>query len=47
MTKFKVMKRFGLMVPETVNGVDTDILRPIESWKDKEAYSKAAKQLAF
>ena len=47
MSKFKVMKRFGLMVPETVHGVDTDILRPIESWKDKEAYSKAARTLAF
>lgn len=35
------------MVPETVHGVDTDILRPIESWKDKEAYSKAARTLAF
>jgi len=40
------MKRFGLMVPESVHGVDTDILRPIESWKDKEEYSREAKKLA-
>lgn len=40
------MKRFGLMVPETVHGVDTDILRPIESWDDKEEYTREAKKLA-
>ena len=46
MTKFKVMKRFGLMVPESVHGVDTEILRPIECWPDKMAYSEAARKLA-
>jgi len=46
MSDYKHMRRFNLMIPKTVSGVDTDILRPIESWSDKEAYKAAAKQLA-
>jgi len=46
MSHYKHMRRFNLMVPKTVFGVDTDILRPIESWPDKDAYKTAAKKLA-
>jgi phosphoenolpyruvate carboxykinase (ATP) len=33
-------------VPETVFGVDPEILRPINSWANKDEYKKKAKQLA-
>lgn len=46
MSKFNYMRRFNLMVPESVFGVDKDILRPINSWNDKEEYKIAAKKLA-
>jgi len=33
-------------VPETVFGVDPEILRPINCWPDQELYKKNAKALA-
>ena len=46
MSSFDVMKRFNLMVPKTCHGVDTEILRPINSWPSKEEYKKKAMELA-
>jgi phosphoenolpyruvate carboxykinase (ATP) len=46
MSKTNVMRRFGLMVPETVFGVDPEILRPINCWPSHEEYKKQAKKLA-
>jgi phosphoenolpyruvate carboxykinase (ATP) len=46
MSQFDVMKRFNLKVPRTVFGVDSDILRPINCWPNKDDYKKAAKSLA-
>jgi len=46
MSKREFMKRFQLMVPETVFGVDPEILRPIRCWPDEASYTKAAKKLA-
>jgi len=46
MSNYKHMRRFNLMVPRSVFGVDPDILRPIESWPDKDQYKAAAKKLA-
>lgn len=46
MSKFNHMRRFNLMVPQSVFGVDSDILRPINSWSDKDSYKAAAKKLA-
>ena len=46
MSNFQVMRRFNLQVPNTCFGVDTDILRPINCWPDKESYKVAAKSLA-
>jgi len=46
MSKYNHMRRFNLMVPQSVFGVDTDILRPINSWPNKEDYKVAAKKLA-
>lgn len=46
MSKTNTMRRFGLQVPETVFGVDPEILRPINCWPNKEDYKKQAKKLA-
>jgi len=36
-----------LKIPIKVKGVPTELLRPIESWPDKEAYKKASLDLAI
>ena len=46
MSKCETMQRFGLAVPETVFGVDPEILRPIRCWPDQDKYTKNAKKLA-
>ena len=46
MSKTNIMRRFQFQVPETVFGVDPEILRPINSWIDKDAYKASAKKLA-
>lgn len=37
---------FGLNIPVHVPGVPDEVLQPINTWKDKEAYMKKAKELA-
>lgn len=37
---------FGLNIPVSINGVPSDVLNPIDTWNDKEAYKLAAKELA-
>ena len=37
---------FGLRIPENVDGVPKKILRPRNTWQDKEAYDRKAAQLA-
>lgn len=46
MSKTNTMRRFGLQVPETVFGVDPDILRPINCWPDRASYKTTCKKLA-
>lgn len=43
---FKTMPIFGISIPETLSGVDTEILDPRNTWSDKSAYDAQAKKLA-
>lgn len=47
MERFQIMKRFGLKVPIKVEGVPSELLRPIEGWENKEAYKEASLKLAI
>lgn len=38
---------FGLAIPKSINGVPSDVLNPMETWKNKEEYQAAAKELAL
>lgn len=37
---------FNLNIPKYISGVPSEILNPVEVWKDKDAYEKSAKALA-
>ncbi len=37
---------FNVMIPKECPGVPTDILNPVNTWEDKDAYQKQAKELA-
>ena len=37
---------FGVQVPTACKGVPADILKPRNTWGDKEAYDKKARELA-
>ena len=45
-SEFEKENYFGLMIPKTLENVEGNILNPINSWADKNAYDKEAKSLA-
>ena len=42
----EVVKPFNLTIPKQINGVNSNILNPANSWNDKEGFEKAANGLA-
>lgn len=45
-SEFVTMPGFNLRVPKEVKGIDSSILMPVNTWKDKDAYHQQAKKLA-
>ena len=45
-SKFEEMPIFSLKFPTSVNGVDSKVLNPKHSWKNKSLYDATAKELA-
>jgi phosphoenolpyruvate carboxykinase (ATP) len=43
--RFRKERFFGLAIPESVPGIPAEALDPRESWADKPAYDKMAKEL--
>ena len=43
--KFRKDPFFGLLVPESVPGVPSEVLDPRQSWADKAAYDRTARDL--
>jgi len=44
-TEFVVEPYFGLSIPKACPGIESDILNPLNTWKDKEAYKHKAADL--
>ncbi|MGE4273776.1 MAG: phosphoenolpyruvate carboxykinase (ATP) [Desulfitobacterium sp.] len=44
--KFTADPNFGILVPDQVAGVPSEVLKPRLTWQDKEAYDHNAKELA-
>jgi len=44
--KFDTLDIFNLSIPKELNGVDTEVLNPRNTWKNKEEYDKKLSELA-
>jgi phosphoenolpyruvate carboxykinase (ATP) len=44
--KFYPHPIFKVLVPESISGIPSEILDPVQTWKNPQAYQKQAKQLA-
>ena len=45
-SEFETLPVFNLTIPKTLNGVDTVVLNPRNTWEDKTAYDETKKKLA-
>ncbi|QKF67139.1 phosphoenolpyruvate carboxykinase (ATP) [Arcobacter venerupis] len=45
-SEFELLSVFNLNIPKTLKGVDTEILNPRNTWKDKESYDETKRKLA-
>ena len=45
-SEFDTLGTFNLQIPKTLNGVDTEVLNPRETWQNKEQYDEASNKLA-
>jgi phosphoenolpyruvate carboxykinase (ATP) len=43
---FDILPTFGLLIPQSLEGVDTEVLNPRNTWEDKQAYDDTAQKLA-
>jgi len=44
--EFETLPIFNLQIPKTLEGVNSDVLNPMNTWDDKEAYMGTLKKLA-
>jgi phosphoenolpyruvate carboxykinase (ATP) len=44
--EFETLPLFDLAIPKELDGVDTEVLNPRNTWTDKQAYDEAANKLA-
>ncbi len=44
--EFEQMPIFRIMIPKSIEGIDSKLLNPCNSWKDKDDYNKTARELA-
>ncbi|MEA3513022.1 MAG: phosphoenolpyruvate carboxykinase (ATP) [Campylobacterota bacterium] len=45
-SEFEQTEVFNLSIPKTLEGVDTEVLNPRNTWEDKKAYDEQANELA-
>ena len=45
-SEFDTLPTFNLSIPKTLDGVDTEVLNPRNTWENKAQYDEAAKELA-
>ena len=45
-SEFEILPIFNLKIPKTLKGVDTEVLNPRNTWKDKESYDETKRKLA-
>ena len=45
-SEFEILPVFNLKIPKTLKGVDTEVLNPRNTWKDKESYDETKRKLA-
>ncbi|WP_456451090.1 phosphoenolpyruvate carboxykinase (ATP) [Hydrogenimonas sp.] len=45
-SEFETLPIFNLQIPKTLEGVNTQVLNPMNTWADKEAYMENLKKLA-